>query len=415
MEISKYVKQFKIHNKIYLYNTINSCILEFSDDYLDGDQINLMKLNQQEYDYMNDNQFFFTGDDAINFIKDDDMQVDTYNLIISFNQCCNLACKYCYQNYYDSTNEISYEVIDNTIKYLKNYVFINEKYKFLDIDIIGGEPLLSKDKIEYFIRQLDFINKDNIFITVETNGTLINKEIFNILREFNVNFHITLSYKQDHDTYRPYKSKEGSYNTIINNLIKYGKYFQKENFNLIIRYNVNDTNISKFTDFINELKEILNYKFQIDIAYTSNYEYNDSKNTLSIIDYKNWKVETSFEYPELELISLEDLCRTQYKSCFAYAQNGVKVFEDGSLGLCNAWKFNDRRSNIKNLAEGKDYYEDFKDIFSQRKNIEKECINCENVFICGGKKFCRENDQCDFLDFNIDKYLKRIIMKGDLL
>ena len=82
---------------------------------------------------------------------------------------CNLKCTYCFQDRYKPINNMTQEVLDQTIK------FINE----IDpqgVAFFGGEPLLAQKGMKQVLAQTDV---EKYFLT--TNGTLLNDDIFDWL------------------------------------------------------------------------------------------------------------------------------------------------------------------------------------------------------------------------------------------
>ena len=188
----------------------------------------------------------------------------------------------------------------------------------------------------------------------------------------NIVVHIALSSKSDHDKWRPYGNGSGSFSTIVENLVSAKDFFSNPHHNLA----------------------------------TVNYPYNSLKNTLPFAAYQSWNLEMHFKYenPNYQTELFIPTAR-RYHQCIAYDRYSIKIFSDGSLGLCNAWVPGNRRGHINHLLEGRKKEEIFSDLFKKYK-VGPECINCGDLFLCGGKRFCRGNDQCLYSDFSIDQYLK---------
>jgi uncharacterized protein len=107
---------------------------------------------------------------------------------------CNLRCKYCYQkenksdNIYNKTSE---NVIDAFAEYCK-------KEEIYDVKLFGGEPLFYKNLFIYCVLKLKQI-VPNIHIHLVTNGTLVDMEILNIIKENDIS--IILSLDGDRETH----------------------------------------------------------------------------------------------------------------------------------------------------------------------------------------------------------------------
>jgi len=87
---------------------------------------------------------------------------------------CNLRCKFKRGNLCDSDYTSWYPGDENNIGNLSVSEIINDykKYKPREIVITGGEPTIQLEELEDLCSQLKKLDND-IFITVETNGTLI--------------------------------------------------------------------------------------------------------------------------------------------------------------------------------------------------------------------------------------------------
>lgn len=84
---------------------------------------------------------------------------------------CNLRCKYCFIDEWDSgelTTEEGFELIEDLVKL---------GYNKLALD--GGEPLMREDIYEF----IEYASSYNIMVAIGTNGTLITREIAEKLKE----------------------------------------------------------------------------------------------------------------------------------------------------------------------------------------------------------------------------------------
>ena len=93
---------------------------------------------------------------------------------ICVTQKCNLNCIYCYQKH-DSRN-MSLETAKKCIDYI--FENIPERYHAVEIDFIGGEPLLCFDLLT---QVYDYVNSKNVNIPyvffATTNGTVLDDEM----------------------------------------------------------------------------------------------------------------------------------------------------------------------------------------------------------------------------------------------
>lgn len=103
-------------------------------------------------------------------------------------ETCNLHCKFCFQNNLSrSSNKLTHkEIIDFTNFVIKNYK--KDKNNSLDLNLIGGEPLLFND-FTIFIKVINLYNNNNFKINTIS--------IFSNLSIENLSFEKFLEYVYD--------------------------------------------------------------------------------------------------------------------------------------------------------------------------------------------------------------------------
>ncbi len=90
---------------------------------------------------------------------------------------CNLNCTYCYEKFKNGAKRmdisLAKEIIRHEIEMVKN----DERFDELEVDFMGGEPLLRFDLIKEIVEWLEAGNCDVPFICfATTNGTLLNDD-----------------------------------------------------------------------------------------------------------------------------------------------------------------------------------------------------------------------------------------------
>lgn len=144
---------------------------------------------------------------------------------------CNLRCKYCFEeSMHTDCNMSVTKIQENFKKFLDNYFdkFIKELIhintslgrKETDITFHGGEALLIGE--ELLERGFSMVKKyPNTTIGIQTNATLINDKIIELLKKYDVKVGISLDGpKYMHDAYRVNMAGNGSYDKIMENLEK---------------------------------------------------------------------------------------------------------------------------------------------------------------------------------------------------
>ena len=96
--------------------------------------------------------------------------------------------------------------------------------------------------------------------------------------------------------------------------------------------------------------------------------------------------------------------------CDVYYPYSIKVFSNGTLGLCNAsGDLNSIRGNIREICENIDRVAE---IFPEKKEnliLNEPCAKCREKCLCGGVRFCRQHSMCEYNEIDIETFLKTYI------
>ena len=141
-------------------------------------------------------------------------------LVIETTNDCNLRCVYCaftYQEGEHARRPNTPEILTSATNYFLDHSGEGEHRA---VSFYGGEPLLALDNIRLV---LDIIKKrgllDEIRIVLDTNATLVNDEIIDLISENNITLQISLDGPQHiHDANRVFASGKGSHSTVIKNI-----------------------------------------------------------------------------------------------------------------------------------------------------------------------------------------------------
>ncbi len=156
---------------------------------------------------------------------------------------CNLHCSYCFEKAKDSKNmskEVALESMDllyrNALENKKNGFSSNDDIS-VNITMFGGEPMINFDVMKFiFDKSVEYKEKTGISFSssIITNGTIIDREIVDYLKEFNRRHHsisIQLSVdgiKMSHDFYRKFTDGRGSFDIIENNIPLFKEIFKDD-------------------------------------------------------------------------------------------------------------------------------------------------------------------------------------------
>lgn len=148
---------------------------------------------------------------------------DFTQFVLKVSSRCNLACSYCYvyekgDDTWKTRDKImSEEVFQKTILRIEEYCH-DRRLEDISISFHGGEPLLiGTERLSNWCRFIrNALDKYNVEISVQTNGTIYNEEILNTLKQYKVGVGVSIDCnEQIHDKYRIYHSGKGSYARVV--------------------------------------------------------------------------------------------------------------------------------------------------------------------------------------------------------
>jgi len=384
--LSRYVLQIPVNNGTIYYNTTNDCAVKLSESET-IDDIDVLN-------FFDENDFFIDDETILNRYIESWRKPSDFHITISLTESCNLSCPYCYQKNWGLNSVITTEILDAIITYIHQKI-ASAEYKRVRVSFIGGEPLLARDKIQYF---LEHINSPlPISYVIDTNGTLLTPSFVEMFECITLN--ITLSEKDDHDKYRPFKNGLGTYDLIVSN-IQRCKHLLNNKRNILFRYNTNRSNINDFEKYLETIKQI-NVTNDISIENTYSLTSPNDAQYLLTEEYDVWYIHA------LELLLKHGFhiypFDIGYGSCSAYKEDSFKIMSDGSVLLCNASLPSEDAPNILDTSlDFNEYYAEYKCY----PPIDEECKACQYLLLCGGKLFCRGLNPCKFHDGNIIDSLK---------
>ena len=147
------------------------------------------------------------------------------NIELSITEQCNLRCSYCYYNksHENRTATMSDEVMESTVKFALEQA-IERKDRNLNITFFGGEPLLRMDFIKKTVKYAKNQVKANapklqkkfeLNFVINTNGTLLTKEILDYLKKEKFNIALSLDGpEKKHNISRVLANGKGSFKLI---------------------------------------------------------------------------------------------------------------------------------------------------------------------------------------------------------
>ncbi|PVX24567.1 MAG: radical SAM/SPASM domain-containing protein [Candidatus Bathyarchaeum sp.] len=137
------------------------------------------------------------------------IQVHAPFLVVwNFTYKCNLACKHCYSNSGKSeTKELSTEEAKKVVKQIADFGVTSLAFS-------GGEPLMRKDFFEVAKYAVDL----GLYVSLATNGTLLNKEVVKKLKETGVHYVEVSLDGVEAKTHDYFRGKEGAFEQTLTGL-----------------------------------------------------------------------------------------------------------------------------------------------------------------------------------------------------
>jgi uncharacterized protein len=159
-----------------------------SDIWFDSERVNIIS-GRHNYNAYVDNPEKYPA-----LIATHSKSVRPINIVFLSSIACNLRCSYCYASQ-GSYGGISECITFTAEKYIYTYeTFINIYGTIKSISFFGGEPLLGFQEIRSFVEYLFSKSGGNSIphLSINSNGTIMNSEIRDFLKKYNVHFSTSL-------------------------------------------------------------------------------------------------------------------------------------------------------------------------------------------------------------------------------
>lgn len=394
MKYSKYNIIKNYSEKTILYNSFSkaSIFLEKDSDTKFIEEINeFNKLNEDEKKLLYDNGFLIDDNrDEFSELKYMYQQkffdTDLFNIVLVPSLLCNFKCPYCCEKDYSCGKEN----VKQYFKILKKYAKENfNKHRIVHISLFGGEPLLyDGDCIEFlnWVKEDSKQNKYEYFVSIVTNGSLLNKDNFISLLNHNLySLQITLdSDKQNHDNMRIFKNNKPSFDlliNIINEIIPLS--YNYKNFKFILRINLNNTTANKVKSSLISINEEVRSHTHLlirAIYNTHDYKEKNENNLNNLKDYFDIGKELGYN------IMKEKFNYQTCESCgdrkFFYLMPDLTMWKCiNDIGY-NKTKFGKIDEDGKVIIYNDNLINWYKNCMNQFE--DKECINCSLLPDCLG-------------------------------
>lgn len=306
------------------------------------------------------------------------------------NSSCNLMCKYCFIGKLnnDKPQIMSYDTMKNAVDKFAAYA-VKQDFP-CKIMFYGGEPLISFNNIKRITEYIK-VKKYNLKLSMVTNGTLLNDEIIDFLKENNFSVGLSIDGpKYLNDKYRVFYNETGSvYDSIIEKVEKLNN--KDVNYGLSITLSKDIIkNQEEFFDWLQKLKP-------------KSFSYNLMHYTDKTNQWKKYYIDaTKFLIKSNNLMFPlgynEDRIRRKYSAfydrdfkysdCAAKGGNQFTIKPNGDILICHGqWNTSENLIGNINSLESINKIFDTKRYNEWYKNIplnKRKCQNCKALYICGG-------------------------------
>lgn len=421
MNWSKYTKLFYSEkaSAYLLYSTLSNALIKVDPELYDEltsimESPSSINPNDERYKFLFDGRFIVESDEAeINKIILQNLRrrfsTDSLSLTIAPTRYCNFACPYCYEKGRIMHKEMSKEVMDGIVSYVKN------NYRDMPVSVIwyGGEPTEAIDSIVYLTTHLKPICKYSASII--TNGYNLDK-LLPIIDELKItSAQITIDgARQSHNKTRILRSGQNSYDKIMDNIN--ATIQKKDDMNIYVRMNITKQNSNEYVGLYKEIQSRFGSRVILYPAFVHNYNNSCSNNTC----YECAEEKSSFLTDLYELHGIytnELLISRKNKGCGVQSQNSFVIGPEGELYKC--WHHIGMQDKVignilaPNIITNINRYATY--VLENDNLFDKNCHECVLFPSCTGGCVDLKNlkeDYCMVAKSNLEKFIELQFMQN---
>lgn len=271
---------------------------------------------------------------------------------------CNFRCPYCFETPQLFPREsMSIDSQRAIVRYVQRTI---HDYRELHVSLFGGEPLLSPEIIKSLSNKFIKICSARYMpysADITTNGFLLNADMFDMLYKLKVyDYMVTIDgFKEQHDKRRFTCDGSGTYDIIMNNLLRIRDMKQYRFANIMIRINMSCGFLEILDDFVNFIASSFSndprFKFMFvpvvkfaGSKFSDNDIYSDHRELFSRLSKNNMYLNKLFS-DELKISSI-----IPPQKCPAALKNSYVITPDLNVYKCNAhYDFNANKIGHINL------------------------------------------------------------------
>jgi len=334
---------------------------------------------------------------------------DNLTITIAPTMSCNFSCIYCYEkSNLKRASKMSEYVQDKIVDYIEAKAKL---VRNLHISWYGGEPTLAFDIIDSLSKRMIGIcdrNEINYWAHMTTNGYNLTQDIIDKFGECRIkSIQVTIDGPKDvHDVRRPTISGKGTFDRIIENLLKCkGKVDS-----VAIRINTDIENYARVDEVVDALTyDGISNTFKPYLGHVD--AYNDQymmDKCMTVEMYSKQHLEFKKRH-NVDVFGSYPRMKANY--CGADAISSIIIDPEGDLYKC--WsEIGNTQHRVGNLLEEQtpnSTAQRFMDYMIYDPTLDTKCIDCSYLPVCmGGCPFKRleDVDGCCDHKFTLEAYLR---------
>lgn len=365
-------------------------------------------VNNETINYLIKKEFVLSADadeaGSLKFIQESILQhpcIDTLYLLLTDN--CNFACTYCFfegsysgpkEKTMNMTKELAIASVRQFASFFKKACDYPDFYPYEpSVVFYGGEPLINVDVFFAAVEEVVSLKEScvlpkNMAMNINTNGSLINREIAAFCAKHNIEVDVSLDgYKSVHDACRVLRSRNtGTFDAVMRGITL----LKEAGAKTCISCTISENNVEKLPDIFN---------WFLDNAGVGNVGFNP------LLDSHQYKIRDPDYSRKVARAMIECFKIARERGIYeARMMRKVKAFVDGmvydrdccgcgkqvvilpngKIGVCHA--YSGTGEFFVNPDCNFDPFEHpFWKEWSKRSPINMpKCYNCEALTICGG-------------------------------
>ncbi|WHH59486.1 FibroRumin system radical SAM peptide maturase [Petroclostridium sp. X23] len=315
-------------------------------------------------------------------------------------ELCNLACSYCFIENSMDENAIRQKIM--TKETVKQGLDFFTKQILLDMDsfedekaiiIYGGEPLTNFEVVQYLLDMIDEYKADKRLperttVSMITNGTLLSKEIAQILKERNVSVSISLDGATAvENSCRKYRNGDEAYRDIIKGV----ENATEAEIDCSLSVTLTEETIKDLSQIETMVDEynIKSLGFNIimtDETFSVSEEYNEEASEFILNAFEVFRKKGIYEDRIMRKAKAFVDAKIYLYDCAAVGGNQIIIAPNGQVGICHGYLYN--RDYFPTTIDNLEFDPVKDDVYlewSRRTPVNMdECVDCSALGICGG-------------------------------